>query len=400
MLVFWLALLTACDDTTFGSHMETVDAEGLEGVVQVFDGNCVGCHSAASPSAGLALDGDFCDAIIDTEALSGAGTLVVPGNKEDSVLYQRIIDASRPMPPGGVMPEANTNVVGQWIDDGADCSNLNDAPTDDDGGSTVVDGPEEGAATVMASKCVACHQGSNPSGGFGLDIDLCDQTVNQVGNSGSILVVPFDADGSLLVQRMLDEAIPMPPSGLLDIADVDIVRDWINAGAECGEGDADGGSAGGADVGNASGSDDASGSGMGSGSADGSDDDTGVDDASTSGGATDGSVDSTDTGIGVDAVPTFSDVYRILDAGSTHCTACHDDSSPAAGLNLNTESEAYTNLLSGGASSMVIPGDAEGSVLYQRVVDEARPMPPSSYSMIPGSDADIIATWINAGAAE
>ena len=401
MLVFWLALLPACDDTTFASHMETVDGEGLDGVVQVFDGNCVGCHSASSASAGLALDGDFCESVIDVEAQSGAGILVVPGNKEDSVLYQRIIDASRPMPPGGVMPDANTNVVGEWIDDGADCSTMGDAATGGgaDGGGSDADGPEAAAATVFDNSCVACHQGPNPTAGVGLDENICDQTVNQVGNSGSILVVPFDAEASLLVQRMVDEVGPMPPAGLLDESEVDIVRAWINAGAECGPLETDDGSDGSSDSGNESGSDDGSNSDIDS---DGdTTDDSGTGDASESGGVLGGSDGLTDTGVDVDpAGPTFGDVYRILDADSTHCTACHDDSSPSAELNLNTEAEAYANLTAGGSSAMVIPGDAEGSILYQRLVDESRPMPPSSYPMIPDSDADLIAAWINAGASE
>ena len=400
MLVFWLTMLSACDDTTFGSHWETVDGEGLDGVVQVFDGNCVSCHSASNSSAGLALDGDFCDSIIDVEAQSGAGILVVPGNKEDSVLYQRIIDASRPMPPGGVMPEANTDVVGQWIDDGADCSTMGDSPTGGgtgDGGTDAV-GPEAAAATVFDNSCVGCHQGTNPMAGVALDGNICDQTVNQVGSSGSILVVPFDAEASLLVQRMVDEVAPMPPGGLLAETEVDIVRAWINSGAECGPtGTDDGGSTGSEDSGNESGSDD----GAGTGSDDGDADDSGMGDPSTSGGSTDGSDEIVDTGTEADsAAPTFGDVFRLLDADSTHCTACHDASSPAAGLNLNTEAEAYANLLAGGASAMVIPGDAEGSILYQRIVDAERPMPPTMYEMMPDSDVELIAAWINAGASE
>ena len=108
MVYLWFASLFACDDTTFKAHFASVDGEGVEAVVEVFEGNCVDCHMGESGSAGLALDGNFCDTTVNVESVSGTGLLIVPGSKEDSVLYQRIVDASRPMPPTGVMAENNT----------------------------------------------------------------------------------------------------------------------------------------------------------------------------------------------------------------------------------------------------------------------------------------------------
>ena len=246
MPTLWLTLLFACDDTTFKSHMATVEGEGIEGVVEVFGTNCVSCHQGDSAMAGLPLDGDLCETMVDVEASSGAGILVVPGSKDDSVLYQRIIDEVRPMPPGGVMPQSNTDIVGQWIDDGADCSALSTDGSDADGsdgsdGTGDNDAPEAATAQIMTQHCAGCHSENNPSGGVSLDGDLCVQLVNQVGNSGEILVAPGNAEGSLLVQRMLDADAPMPMSGLLDRAIVSTVEEWIDAGAECGESSADGG---------------------------------------------------------------------------------------------------------------------------------------------------------------
>ena len=59
MFMMWLAIMAACDDTTFNSsHAEAVDGVGIDGVTEVFDGNCVGCHAGEAASASLALDGD------------------------------------------------------------------------------------------------------------------------------------------------------------------------------------------------------------------------------------------------------------------------------------------------------------------------------------------------------
>ena len=389
MFFLWWASLVACDDTTFKSHAETVEGEGVDAVVQVFEGNCVDCHMGTSGSAGLALDGNFCDSTVDVEAESGTGILIVPGNKEDSVLYQRIVDASRPMPPTGLMADSNTAIVGQWIDDGADCSGIFPSVEDANGGSDdddteLGDGPEAAAAQVFASSCVDCHSGPRPAGGVGLDADLCEQVVNQVGGSGALLVVPNDADGSLLYQRMLDEAAPMPPNGLLDQADTDVVKDWINSGAECGdEGDP---------VADDSGMEPETESG-------GEDDSNGDTDASSS-----PDDDSLET-----PVPTFADVYLILDSESTHCTACHDDTRPSGGLGLHTQEEAYENLLAdppGSLGPLVVPGDAEASALVSMMRGDPyySPMPPideyPEYSLVSPVILDVVIDWINGGAPE
>ena len=396
MVFLWLAALVACDDTTFKSHVETVEGEGVDAVVQVFAGNCVDCHMGASGSAGLALDGNFCDTTVDVEAQSGTGILIVPGNKEDSVLYQRIVDASRPMPPTGVMADSNTGIVGQWIDDGADCSGIFPSVEDEnddavDAETDFGDGPEAAAARVFADSCVDCHRGPRPAGGVGLDADLCEQVVNQVGGSGLLLVAPNDAEGSLLYQRMLDEAAPMPPSGLLDLAETDAVKDWINNGAECGEVD-DSGSV---------------------NEAFGDEEDSGMlgesEDEEESEPTDEGAVSTPSEDSVSDPVPTFADVYLIFDSESTHCTACHDDTRPSGGLGMHTQEEAYENLLAdppGALGPLVVPGDAAASALVSMMRGDPyySPMPPiddyPDYSLVSPVILDVVIDWINGGAPE
>ena len=161
MPVLWLAVLSACDDTTFNSHVMTVEGEGFEAVVEVFESNCVSCHMGANATAGVQLDGNFCETTVDVDAMSGSGLLIVAGDKENSVLYQRIIDEMRPMPPGGVMSESNIEIVGQWIDAGADCSQIDGdsgQPADDTAQDKVQDWTEPdaqpGVADVVSTKSV------------------------------------------------------------------------------------------------------------------------------------------------------------------------------------------------------------------------------------------------------
>jgi len=136
-------LLVGCDDefNYNASHGGVVDGEGIDAVLDVMDGNCVGCHSGDGASAGLDLDTDFCGAVLD-------GRIVVEGDSAGSVLYQRITDESLPMPPsGGLMDQANIDIVRDWIDAGADCS------TDDSGGG----GGDATGADLYGSRCASCH---------------------------------------------------------------------------------------------------------------------------------------------------------------------------------------------------------------------------------------------------
>ena len=216
--------------------------------------------------------------------------------------------------------------------------------------------------------------------------------MNQVGSSGELLVVPNDADASLLYQRMLDEAAPMPPNGLLDQSETDAVKDWINNGAECGEEEEEQ-----ADTADDAGGDEDSGSDAEP------DEDTSTEDTDDTGES------STDEVVEDAPVPTFTDVYLILDSESTHCTACHDDDRPAGGLDMHTQAVAYENLLEdppGVLGPLVVPGDAEASSLVSMMRGDPyfSPMPPideyPDYSLVSPVILGVVIDWINGGAPE
>lgn len=92
----------------------------------------------------------------------------------------------------------------------------------------------EAVIDVMEGNCTNCH---SPDG----TASFLDLTAE--GFCGTVLdgrlVVPGDASGSLLYQRITDAGSPMPPTGLMSDGNQTIVGDWIDAGAEC-EGGADG----------------------------------------------------------------------------------------------------------------------------------------------------------------
>lgn len=78
---------------------------------------------------------------------------------------------------------------------------------------------------IFNTHCVACHNG-------GLNPDLREGTsYNFITVTDPGQVVPGDAEGSELYQRLIGAGNIMPPSGALSNTDVDLVRDWINQGA-------------------------------------------------------------------------------------------------------------------------------------------------------------------------
>lgn len=83
-------------------------------------------------------------------------------------------------------------------------------------------------APLLASRCLECHGGPEPEGG--LDLSRRGSTLKG-GESGPALV-PGDAAGSLLLERVV--ANEMPPKHPLSEKEKSILRKWIEAGAAWG----------------------------------------------------------------------------------------------------------------------------------------------------------------------
>ncbi len=106
--------------------------------------------------------------------------------------------------------------------------------------------PSERARSYLHTNCAQCHQ---PGGPTPVNLDLrygatlqstntCNvaPTVGDLGIANALIVAPGDANRSVLLARMnRRDANQMPPlaSTLVDTAGVALVRDWINALANC-----------------------------------------------------------------------------------------------------------------------------------------------------------------------
>ena len=104
----------------------------------------------------------------------------------------------------------------------------------------------EAVKQVMESNCASCHSAGSPSAGLDLTAaNFCENVMD------GRMVIPGNAAGSVLQQRIEGDPSAMPPTGLMDDSNIQIVADWIDAGADCEGlgGNDDGGDGGGGDDG-------------------------------------------------------------------------------------------------------------------------------------------------------
>jgi len=99
--------------------------------------------------------------------------------------------------------------------------------------------------------------------------------------------------------------------------------------------------------------------------------------------------------MGSDAIDFNRDVRPIL---SDHCFLCHgpDDGSRAADLRLDLATGASV----AGGSSVIVAGDADGSLLFQRIIStdaDLQMPPPSSHKELTGEHVDTLRRWIEQG---
>lgn len=82
--------------------------------------------------------------------------------------------------------------------------------------------------TIFERRCVSCHQSPDAKGG----LDLTTAAALRVGGESGESIVAGDADASVLMEYVVGNEPLMPKKGEpLSAAEVQALRDWINAGA-------------------------------------------------------------------------------------------------------------------------------------------------------------------------
>ena len=203
---------------------------------------CFACHGPAEATRQADLRLDTSDFI---------GTVVVPGDAEGSLLFQRLtneepIGRMPPVSSGRSLTSDQIEVVRRWIDTGAEWgSELAEADADAPlvAERTVDFGRE--VRPILSNNCFACHGPDAQTRQRGLRLDVAEGPFADRGEFGGSVIIPGNAADSLLIHRVTagDEAVRMPyrmgvassvtPGGdPLTDADVETLRLWIDQGAE------------------------------------------------------------------------------------------------------------------------------------------------------------------------
>lgn len=194
----------------------------------VFEANCIACHKPDKAEGKL--DMTTLAAILKG---SSSGDVLTSGDPDDSYLLKSMLlpaDDDDLMPPpknGGPLPKEITDVVKNWIADGAKWPE-----------GVVLEQRQrvdfvEDIRPILELNCVSCHRNGNADGGFRMD--LKEQAFTSGDNAPNL--IPFNAEKSavhFLTILDKDDDDLMPPAnkgGPLPKEQTDLLRMWIEQGA-------------------------------------------------------------------------------------------------------------------------------------------------------------------------
>lgn len=358
----------------FGPNFSEIQAS-------VFTPDCAtsGCHSGANPSANLNLEsGSSYANLVGINATQDAGVQRVnPGNPDQSYLITKLEGPGAmggQMPPTSPMPQAEIDVIRQWITDGAiddtvvpnnpvRVTTLTPMP-----GAALQAGPaqivagfdrEVVAASVDANTFLLDGSGGDGTFGNGNDVSIMAASVTVPAANPQSAV--FDLTGVVLADDTYQ--VTLLGDGATPITDLDgNALDGENLGAfPSGDGTAGGDFIAQFTV-------------------------------------------TTPIVIG----PTLPQIQAVIFTPSCATSGCHNAGIQAGGLDLSSEAASHMNLVGvattqlGGAGTRVIAGDPGNSYLIQKMENamgiEGEVMPPPPRALIPQVDIDHVRQWITDGA--
>ncbi len=252
--MLWVLLWLACDDNAEqvgglgvtpwpnnGGGGGPVVGDTWADVQTVLESNCYTCHGAGSTIGNLDLETLGCDGIVNGAASGSLGILIAPGDREASVIYNKVADnrISGPvMPPSGKIASASIETLGAWIDAGASCS---------DGQSQATTYTLADVQAVFDKRCTSgCHEAD----GISPELDLTDAYAALIADgagvpsqypAASVLVDPGHPERSFLMRKIAGYPFPedgslgspMPLGGdRLPTSEIATIFGWILDGAK------------------------------------------------------------------------------------------------------------------------------------------------------------------------
>jgi hypothetical protein len=185
MKCLWFVLfLVGCDDDYFlpdGGDTVPVTGDGWCAVKSILANECSACHGSGALGGLDVVTDPYPNLVNKAAAADAARTLVIPGDADNSFLYQKLLDnppVGGVMPPGGALEPASLEIIRAWIADGATEDECSGTDTD-----VVADGyhpdgfalpDEHGAeAKLQIQECVDCHGATLEGTGPAVSCDTC-----------------------------------------------------------------------------------------------------------------------------------------------------------------------------------------------------------------------------------
>ena len=209
---------------------KTVKVDGVnpqlwEQAHKILADNCLMCHGATKPKAGLRLD-------TRAGVLEGAGTgpVVVENDPKKSTLAQVLHPGYEvQMPPKGPLKAEDVAAIEAWIQAGFPFPNEAAAAAPEKLDPQQVEFFETSIRPVLANNCYSCHGETKQMAGLRVDSKLALLK----GSANGPVLVPNDPDGSKLIQviRHIGE-IKMPQGKpKLPAQDIANLEAWVKMGA-------------------------------------------------------------------------------------------------------------------------------------------------------------------------
>ena len=213
------------------SAIAQADVKFESHVRPILEAACISCHGVDKAEGDLRLD-----TLEHTKAGGENGVVIVPGDPAESPFYTLTIlppDDDDVMPPKGkVLSLEQTEVLKQWIENGADwpvATELAQTPR--------IDFVED-IQPILEFNCVSCHRDDHKDGEFSLTSKQAAFSESDSGYS----IIRFDPEESLLYTLTTldpDDDDIMPPAkkgSPLVSEDTAKLRAWIQQGAVWPEG--------------------------------------------------------------------------------------------------------------------------------------------------------------------
>ena len=334
-----------------------------------------GCHSGGAPSAGLNLEAanSYAQLVGIASIQDGAILRVNAGSPNSSYLIQKLegtAAAGNQMPPSAALPQADIDVIRQWISDGAiddtvvppaapiRVTSISPAP-----GANLTNAPtqvvasfdrEPDASTVNAMTFLLEASGGDGTFNDGNETQITAASVAVPGSNTMSAV--FDLSGVVLAEDTYQVALLGDGASVIMDLDANALDGEFSGALPSGNGAAGG-----------------------------------------------DFVSTFSYTAPIVLGPTLTQIQAIIFTPTCATSTCHSGATPDAGLDL-TDGNSFANLVNVPSTQninfdLVEPGQPDNSYLIDKLEDTASAgnvMPPTG--MLPQADIDFVRQWISDGA--